>query len=287
MGYDAYLSYSGRKIYLTCPKKYKHRYIDNLVPEFNPQNVMFGSVIGRIFELFYEKRLWMAPDVDQRMLSLIEPITAEIAKEKKFDPAADPQFTRQLSTDLERYVPAGMQTIRKHRLLFLDSRAEVKLNVVHQMEGLRFMIGGRADFIHRDGDEIWILDGKGSKYREKYIDIEQVIWYAVQFYLKYHVVPTRLGFIHWMFPEDPLQWVMFDADTLRGSLNKTYRSIQKIRNKEFDPKPSNECERCDYKDSCKEGKQYIAAHCIEKGSRIESSVFGLESLNSSVFIEKS
>jgi hypothetical protein len=281
----AYLSYSGRKCYLTCPKQYKYKYIDRLEAYYNPENVMFGSVIGKIFELFYVRRLWLSNDVVRETMSIIQQVTDMTAKEKNFDLSAHPRFSRELKEDLEKFVPAGVQIIKKHKLLFPDSRAEVKLNIMHRMHGLDFMLGGRADFIHRDNDRIWILDGKGSKYREQYIDIEQVIWYAVQFYLKFHVAPIRLGFIHWRFPDDPMQWIMFDADSFRASLDKTYRTIQKIRDREFDPKPSEECSRCSYNDICMEGKQYMAAHPVKSKVRIENSIFGLESLNSSVFIK--
>lgn len=277
MGSDLYLSYSGRKIYLICPYRYKLQYISDVPYIIDPKNTLFGSIIGKIFEWFYNKRLWLK-DAHHEMTAAIEPAISLIAAEKKFGLTEDPEFTRELREDLEKFVPAGIEIIRKHGLLSTDSRAEVKLHVDHYDPkfGLTLRLGGYADFIHRDGGQIWILDGKGSKYREQYVDPEQLIWYAVQFYLKFHVAPTRLGFIHWRFPDDPLQWIMYDDHSIRNSLNETFTVARNIKSGLFDPKTSSECHRCGYKEQCKEGKKYIAARRVESGGRIKSSIFELE-----------
>lgn len=277
MSSDLYLSYSGRKAYLICPKRYKLRYIDGILIPSDPENTIFGATIGKIFEWFYNNRLWLS-DAHAAVISAIEPAIEDITSDKKFDPMSHPDFMRELRADLHEFVPAGLETIRKHGLLSINSRAEVKLHVTHYNPkfGLTLRLGGYADFVHIDGEQVWILDGKGSKWREQYIDIEQVIWYAVQFYLKFHIAPTRLGFIHWRFPEDPVQWVMYDEQSIRNSLNETFQVARNIKSGLFDAKTSGECRLCSHKDDCKEGKQYLATRRVEANGRIKNSIFGIE-----------
>jgi hypothetical protein len=138
-------------------------------------------------------------------------------------------------------------------------------------------LGGRADFIHGTGREnLWIIDGKASKHREKYVDSEQLIWYGVQHYVKFHAFPNRLGFLFWSFPADPVSWIEFGPDDMRKSVDKTFEVAKKIRLKQFEATPTSECYRCDYKDRCDDGKRWIANRKMETGGRIESSIFDPE-----------
>lgn len=275
-----YLSYSGRKSYKTCPKQYEHRYVLKTVAVDDPRSSLFGSIIGKLFEWFYEKKFWAAPDPTKACLDAVEDAIDLVYGEENFTRAQDPGFTNLLRQELLTYVPAGVDTIRKHGFLSVSSRAEEDLSVVYtsQKHDLSLKMGGRCDFVHgRDKLDIWILDGKGSKHREKYVDAEQLIWYASQHYLKYHVAPTRLGFIFWKFPQDPVKWIDYTSDDIRKLVQDTFDVAKKIQLKVFGATPSGECHRCDYRESCDDGKKYLAKRRVENGGRIESSIFDLES----------
>jgi len=234
-------------------------------------------MIGKVFEWFYNNRIWATSDPLQKLTSLIDPAMENVYQHEKFDPRSDPAFSHSLRQELFLYVPEGLEIIRKNGFLTVSSRAEVDLTVVHRSEKHDFTVklGGRADFIHGSNKEdISILDGKASKHREKFVDAEQLIWYATQHYLKYHVAPVKLGFIFWCFPQDPLKWIEYDNQAIRASLDKTIEVSKKIILRQFEAKPSGECHHCDYRGKCDEGKIFLAKKKAE--NRIESSIFDIE-----------
>jgi len=278
MGYDQYLSYSGRKAY-ECPSQYQHRYILKTQVPRDPRTSFFGSMIGKVFEWFYERSVWADPDPEAVAVSLIPEAVRFVLQDEGFSRSQDPTYVANVEEEVRDLVPKGVGVIRDHRLLSPNSRAEIDLtvNYTSQKHGMTVRLGGRTDFVHyQSPEDVWILDGKGSRHREKYVDSEQVIWYAVQHYLKYRVAPSRLGFLYWRFPKDPVQWIEYDEQSMRDSLDRTFDVVKRIRLKMFDPKPSSACHRCDYRPHCSEGTRYLAERRVETGGRIESSVFDLE-----------
>ncbi len=274
-----YISYSGRKAYLTCPSMYEHRYVKKTPVVRDPRGALFGSCIGKVFEWFYTRRLWKAPDPSRACLSCIDEAVHTVAKDESFDLSADPPVRDGLVASLQRYIPPGVDMIRSHRFLTPMSRAEVDLTVVYsdKASGVTVKIGGRADFVHgRSTEDMFILDGKASLHRDKYIDPEQLVWYATQHYLKYHVMPSRLGFVFWSFPEDPVGWVEFGPDDIRRSLSKTVESVQRINLRQFDPRPSSACKMCDYRQHCPVGTEWMGRRRLETGGKVEESAFDIE-----------
>lgn len=277
--YDLYLSYSGRRTYIICPSQYHRKYVlkERGAPK-DPKDTLFGSAIGKVFEWFYERRIWSGPDVLSATSSLIDPAVSEVLREEGLGSGFDPGYVASLTEDLRTFVPYGLETIRRHRLLTPDSRAEVDLSLVYRAEkhGLTLKLGGRADFVHRSGDDLWIQDGKASKHRERYADSEQVIWYALLHYLRHGVAPSRIGFIYWRFPDDPVQWVDYGPQSLRDSVSKTADVARSILGSRFDPTPSVACGLCPYRTSCNAGIRYMAERKVSSGGRIESSIFDLD-----------
>ena len=276
---DLYLSYSGRKTYLTCPKQYWYCYEEKDKTRLDPEKSFFGQVIGTVFEWFYNKRVWAMDNVTASTVAMIEPALTMILQKEGFDPASDPHIIGAIKEDLYTHVPEGVETIRANKLLTDNSRAEVNLTVVYadRKTGLTVKMGGRADFIH-GCREPSILDGKGSAHRDKYVDSQQVIWYALLHYLKFHVAPTQIGFVYWKFPDDPLQWVDYDGQSLRDCVSLTFEVAQKILDKVFRPTPSPECRGCNYRQKCEDGMKYLAARKVEDDGRFDNSIFEVERL---------
>lgn len=281
MRYDIYLSYTGYSCYNSCPRKYEFKYVKKEPYERDPKNALFGLIIGKLFEIFYEKRIWSLPDPSSRLLDMSEDVINSVFKKEKWDEHRDPDFCSKIRNDLRKYIPLAINTIKKHELLTPYSRAETDLTVTYfsQKYDMTVKIGGRSDFIHsKDRKNVWILDGKASNHKEKYIDPNQVVWYATQHYIKYNVAPTRLGFLFYKFPDDPIKWVSYDEDSVRSLLESIFDVSNKIRLKLFDPKPSNECKFCDYKNKCESGLKFLSMKRIEEGSRISESIFLLEEI---------
>jgi CRISPR/Cas system-associated exonuclease Cas4 (RecB family) len=253
-----YISYSSFKCYNTCPKKYWFSYISKPIIDRDPRNALFGLAIGRIFEIFYNENLWKREDCDVYVLNLIDTCIGYACSEKRFDVSSDQSFLDQIKSDLLCFVPKSMSVIRKHKLLSMNSHSEVKLNVDYSYNNTKIKLGGRADFIHYIEDQVWIIDGKGSKYREQYTDTDQLVWYAIQHYLKYQKAPARLGFWYYRFYDDPIQWVQYDADSMRSLLSKAMNTISNINSGKFVASTSFNCEMCDYKKICDDGKKFLS-----------------------------
>jgi CRISPR/Cas system-associated exonuclease Cas4 (RecB family) len=238
---------------------------------------MFGSIIGKIFEWFYNNRIWAGPNVLLNVMALIPKAMDRIFQHEKFDPLSDTWYVDNIKYELEQLVPHALEVIRKYHLISPNSVAELDLTQLYYSaeHNLTVKFGGKSDFIHYDRG-VSILDGKASKHRELYSDTNQLIWYALLHYLKFRVAPSRIGFIYWRFPKDALQWVDYDAQSLRKLRNRTLTTVQNILNKKFDPTPSAACKLCSYNQTCQPGIKYLADHRVASVNRVESSVFDIE-----------
>jgi hypothetical protein len=130
-----------------------------------------------------------------------------------------------------------------------------------------------------------LLDGKGSRYREKYVDDNigssthvkgvQLKWYAFLYRERYRIVPDGLVYIFWKFDyKEALEWVSFscsDLDNLRDEVLSVLSRIDVSENKlkkseglpqtyyelrqEFFPAQSGKnCRFCSFLSKCDEGR---------------------------------
>lgn len=273
-----YLSYSGRKIYLDCPEEYRRRYIEEDKTRLDPRGSFFGSAIGKVFEWFYEKRVWSMSDPVASARAMIDPAIDLTFRHDGYDPKSEPVLREKIRNDMWTYIPHGIKVIKDHKLLTADSRAEVNLTltVEHPDYDFALRFGGKADFIHSVGPDRWILDGKGSEHRELYVDTDQLIWYALLHYLKFRVAPSRIGFLYWRFPEDPVQWVDYDGSDMKRVYTETWEAAKRIRLGMFDPSPGDRCGRCDFRFDCEAGKEYLAERRVEARNEVGDSIFDLD-----------
>jgi hypothetical protein len=278
-----YLSYSGHKSYKECPRQYWHRYVakTKLETPDNRVNSLYGSTVGLLFELFYNERLWMKPEVATALASRVDFTLKDIlAKEMKTgavdwkDPKSNYKSLDALRKDVLDTIPRGIAIIRRHRLLGELAEAEVKLDGT--IEG--HMIGGRADFImcrSKPHGDLIILDGKGSRHRDKYVDPQQLWWYAMLYRHHHGILPDRLGFVFWrQEPDSSLDWVGFDAASLDDLQQGVLSSIREIEDGKrhlsvlrgaeasealkttFPIQLGDKCRLCAYQPVCPEGKSF-------------------------------
>lgn len=272
-----YLSYSGFKSFSSCPRMYWHQYVGKTKLEIpdNKVNSLYGTVVGNLFETFYVRRLWRETGVEARMLSLVDGhYEAAFAREnrdggirwKADDEKANYSSPEELLEDVRSTVPRGLRIIRHHRLLGPEqSEAEVKLD--HMVDG--HIIGGRADFLikriapHHD---LVLLDGKGSKWRDKYVDPRQLKWYAMLHHLKHGFLPDKLGFVFWKFePERALDWVDFTVADLLELQNTVIGAMREIDtakaeggNELFPVSPGDRCRLCAFRPVCPDGERFVS-----------------------------
>jgi hypothetical protein len=233
-----YLSYSGYKTYHSCPRSYWHRYVGKTklaVPD-NRVNMLFGSAVGTIFEAFYNDKVWKSANVSQALDTLVEPTVQRIMQEEMrrggmfnwSDPKANYHSVDSMFDAVRKAVPNGLAIIKLHRLLGPVAEAEMKLD--SEVRG--HILGGRADFVIErtspHGDLV-ILDGKGSKHREKYVDGMQLRWYAMLYRYRFGKVPDRLGFVFWRYPPGKsLDWEPFTPEGLTDLSINAIETIVRI-----------------------------------------------------------
>lgn len=281
-----YLSYSGHKTYKECPRQYWHRYVGKtkLPTPDNRVNALYGSVIGTIFEDFYTQGIWKQTGVqgllEARVDTTLDAIIQRESRDGVFDwsdPKANYKSRESLRREVIKSIPRGIAIIRHHRLLGQRAEAEVKLDFV--VEG--HMLGGRADFIIqrvKPHNDLVILDGKGSRHRDKYVDPQQLWWYAMLFRRHHHTLPDKLGFLFWrQEPENSLDWVDFNEKSLDALLSGVLESISTIETGKkaltviqdpaqhksalqelFPTHIGSKCGLCSYKAVCEEGQAYTS-----------------------------
>jgi hypothetical protein len=277
-----YLSYSGWKTYSKCARMYWFMYVLKPLLETpdNRVNTLYGHIVGRLFELFYNERIWNTKGVEAQLLARVqESYDIAVRKETKDgvilwkgdDKKALWPSPEALLDDVRETVPRGLRIIRHHRLLGADAAAEVKLD--HYVKG--HLIGGRCDIIMRriaPHHDLILLDGKGSRHRDKYVEARQLKWYAMLYRMKHGHMPDRLGFVFWRYePDESVDWVdtsLNELDELQGSVLTSISEIESAKLQvEADPSsarqafpahPGSECKLCAYFELCPEGKNFAS-----------------------------
>ncbi len=280
-----YLSFSGWKQFGTCPHSYWHRYPGKTVLEVpeNRVNSLYGSTVGRLFEIFYADSIWRQSGVISTLSEMVEPeLDRIILKEERTgcidwkDGKANYHSRAELVEAIRETIPRGLEIIRLHRLIGRDAQAEVKLDT--QIEG--HTIGGRADFVMTrvsPHDDLIILDGKGSRHREKYVDDRQLLWYAMLYRLRFGRTPDKLGFVYWRSePEKSVDWVFFSdkmldemQETALSYARKIEESVEALSSGDeekrrlvmtdtFQAQPGDKCRLCAYRALCPPGQNYTS-----------------------------
>ena len=244
-----YLSYSGWKKLKTCAYAYWNGYIGK-TPVEGPDDRLgsiYGSVIGKLFEDFYEKQIWRRDKPTAAVLAEVERAADWIIR-RETSPWKDRQGgvlmwkgdgegqnpkglyanKEELVEDLRESVLRGMKIIRYYRLLGPYARSEIKLDF--EING--HLLGGRADFIIKRSaphNDLCIVDGKGSKWRHQYVDPKQLLWYAWLYQFHHETLPDKLAFLYWRFdPPESVDWVEFTEDDIRELHEDVLGSIQKV-----------------------------------------------------------
>lgn len=214
-----YLSYSGYQCASSCRLKYWHSYINKTPPE-KPEDRLgsiYGTAVGRIFEAFYRDAIWKRSGARATLLEMVEPTVDTVLDEEqkpgKHRPAGTIVWRENLYAsrddlvaDVRAAVPRGLATIKAHLLIGKAVQAELKLD--SDIDGHR--VAGRADFVMqriRPHDDLVIIDGKGSRKRDRYTDERQLQWYAMLYREKYGRLPDKTAFVYWHFdPPSNVDW---------------------------------------------------------------------------------
>lgn len=264
-----YLSYSGWKKFVGCWLAYWHSYIARTsTPGVDDRlGSIYGSVVGKLFEDFYNEQLYRKAQPQGEVLGRVDDTIQQIIKQETTttskwrtagvllwkgpkkegkNPKAMYGTVDELAADVRDAVARGFTIIRHYRLLGKDARAEVVLDSV--VGGHK--LGGRSDIIMTrvkpHSDEI-VLDGKGSKWRDAYVDARQLKWYAMLFREQFKRLPDRLGFVYWRFdPPESVDWLEVTAteiDEFKKGVLDDIRRIEELGKGLTAPVPHEEARK--------------------------------------------
>jgi hypothetical protein len=300
-----YLSYSGFKTYCQCPLCYWHKYVNKTkIPPENGVNALYGSVVGIVFEDFYRDKLWRRPDYLDYMQTRVEPCFDKAIRDQRggrvydwADEKSNYHSRGEVVAAVRETIPRGVGIIRDNRLLGTHAVAEMKLD--HRFG--EHLVGGRSDFVIRriaPHEDLVILDGKGSKWREKYVDghelkpgqkIEgiQLKWYGLLHRAQTGIIPDKLGYLFWMFDgAKGIEWITFsnkDLDVLQSEILTTMdrvsgsiaelekvsglaKGYDELRQERFPAQAGDHCRLCSYVDLCEDGTKKVAS--LRRRSRV-------------------
>lgn len=302
---NIYLSYSGWNLHRGCDGAYWHRYINKTkTPPDNRVNMLYGESVGILFEKFYTDRLWKGlktpEEVTAKLLARVDQtMDAIVQKEsmrggiwdwtqKNLKPGN--RSFEEVKAEVKETIPRGVAIIRHHRLLGTKTGAEVKLDVT--IGGAR--LGGRADFLigrTQPHNDLVLIDGKGSRYRDKYVSRSQLVWYAMLHQELRGHLPDKLGFLFWRYePEESMDWVEFtqkDIDILKETVLDSIKKIEDGKRQMlkqpgeatlkavFPVKPGSDCKFCSYLTGCPQGQAFLEKKApVPEGIGVED--IGLE-----------
>jgi CRISPR/Cas system-associated exonuclease Cas4 (RecB family) len=276
------MSYSSYKLYNECPKRYRLRKVDKIEPPVkdSKHNAVVGSVVQRVFEDFYNLELWRkGSETSQTLLDLVPKYFYEFL-DKEYVDFSDVRcnFTREECLEkCEVMVPKVLQGIKDHGLLGPYAQSEIKLRA-HLMKN--FFLFGYVDFIIRKSDgTVLLIDGKASKHREKYVDPDQLLFYALAFEIRHGSFPDKVGFFFFHFADDPEQafdWIELSEERMAEMRVKLVDTFTNIQRKYFRATPSGKaCKYCEFENMCEERQAELKAtrqkrrwNKIEKGVEV-------------------
>lgn len=257
-----WLSWSAFKQKNTCGKQYKLDRISDREPPVKDSrhNAAVGSVVQRVFEDFYNDKMWKDQnELVSRLRDKAELYYEEFLEEEYIDWN---DFTCRFNTpyeplkEIHEIIPGTVRAIGREKLVGPYAVSELEMKVPFAEDYLY----GFMDFIIRQEDDTLILlDGKSSRHYDKYTDPDQLYYYALMFFLRYHKLPDKLGFFFYRYADDPdkaIQWHPIDKAKIREMRERIEDTIQSIRNREFDANPvPSHCQWCQWEQICDERQE--------------------------------
>jgi len=218
-------------------------------------HAVMGIVIQYVIERFYNDQLWKDQTTLETKLKEI------LNREFNYRLGKHYIIWRESRTTREEMLQVCMdgvfgylKTVKAQKLL--GSYAKSEINLVGDVEGVS--IGGRVDMIiNRKDTGVTILDGKNSTHKDKYLDPDQLRFYALCYKAIEGKLPDRLGWVYYRFPanketgETGVSWVPCTEDDIEGLTQRIVSVREDMEAEKFEPTPTpKNCKFCDFETMC-------------------------------------
>ena len=217
------ISYHSWKSYKECPKKFYKEYIKKEPPTvpINEYFTLYGRLVEKFFELYCN--IWS----------------------KKQTPTIP-------HSEIKKKIAIICNILESpNKNYFLNTKSEVSTEVALKTG---HKITGRMDFIHKDPEKnsVLLFDGKGSSTIGKYVDNNQILFYALLYFFQYGELPTNSGFFYFRY--NTLVPVLIDKEIInefRANLSIDIKAMTTIAEHSATPSAKS-CKFCNYKKGCLE-----------------------------------
>lgn len=238
------ISYHTYAMLRLCRYRYQLSVVDKkkpAMPEDN-RNAIFGHITQRLFEHFYVQEWFrLGKGATQK---LYDELPATMREQLAKNPCLWEHRSEieLLERDCQDAIPKFIKAVREYALIGEKNQSEVSLCYPISKE---FNITGRADFLIHKGKDLILLDGKGTKYGDKYLDEDQLLYYGVIFRQLKMRRPTRAGF--WLWREANIKWIDFSEERLEELYTKIKEVLFFVQKRDFGANPSTKaCKFCPY-----------------------------------------
>jgi CRISPR/Cas system-associated exonuclease Cas4 (RecB family) len=243
------LTYSKYDTYLKCPRKYKYE-TDGIKPITIDSKyfALYGILIQKFFQDYTNVYVnGKVPLTTNAIRSTLKKMWDNILY-RNYVNWKDPWVKQTADEIYEEAYKDILENIKAFPL-FKECKSEVNIEIKLKKSG--DILNGRLDFIRQCPDgSVEILDGKSTSHLDR-VDQDQLLFYALLYFLRNSKLPKRLGFLFYRYRT--IQYIDFNADIFIKFKNKLALAKEAIKkDKEFVPKVklSKVCLWCAYKLEC-------------------------------------
>lgn len=276
------LSFHGFKDYQECPERYKFKYIDRIKPKEleNKKNAFFGTLCADLFDLWVKERQFEKPESTWQQWVVDNAHTlGTVIVSKNFIIWDHEDEYQELLGLAAHCLPKCFIALRDEGFISPGIKSEVNPGRLEIAEGCK--ITGRIDFIAPKDGAIYIIDGKTSKTRDKYLDSRQLYFYFLMVRNFFgEKVPVKVGYQYIRYGDIDVYEV--DPIILNKFLEELKQTFSNIKDQKFAATPSfSNCRFCSFKDECESKKNWEMEKRYRKNKDIydqfsDSSIINLD-----------
>lgn len=244
------LSYSEYRTYLQCPKRYYNEVNEIEPPEKQSKYfAMYGLLVEAFFKIYTNVILKKGITLENEQITFIMRKIWTKLLEENYVVWNDP-WCRESSEHI--FLSAYEDVLRNINTFDFWGNAQAEISYEIFLKKSKDTLSCRLDFILNNPDgTVEILDGKGTYKMDKTVDVEQLYFYILVYYLHHKKLPDKAGFLYYKFKT--ITYIDFDMDIIvdfKKKLAIVKNAIKQDKEFEAKVKISKQCRWCAYQYNC-------------------------------------